>query len=76
TDSAAKKELSEFAKFHRGIVETIIESGGTLSHHHGIGRLTSPYLEKAMGKEAFTLLKDIKKSIDVAGILNPGALNL
>ncbi|MCB1199065.1 MAG: FAD-binding oxidoreductase [Leptospiraceae bacterium] len=76
TDSAAKKELSEFAKLHRGIVETIIESGGTLSHHHGIGRLTSPYLEKAMGKEAFTLLKDIKKSIDVAGILNPGALNL
>ncbi len=47
--------------------------GGTIAHHHGIGRVRKKWLEREMG-ESHTLLKRLKNSIDPLGIMNPGAL--
>lgn len=49
------------------------EMGGTIAHHHGIGRVRKKWLEREMG-EAHTLLKRLKNTIDPLGIMNPGAL--
>jgi alkyldihydroxyacetonephosphate synthase len=50
-----------------------IEAGGTLSHHHGVGRSKAP----AMGRElgfGVALCRALRGAFDPAGILNPGNL--
>lgn len=62
----------EFRSFHRGIIDAIVQYGGSLSHHHGVGRMMGPYMERHLGKEQMAVLKALKKHFDPKGILNPG----
>jgi alkyldihydroxyacetonephosphate synthase len=52
-----------------------LESGGSLSHHHGIGLNRARFMAEALGG-AFDVLATIKRSLDPNGILNPGKLGL
>jgi alkyldihydroxyacetonephosphate synthase len=54
-------------------MEATIAAGGTIAHHHGIGRLRVPWLEREL-KTAYPILQAIKRALDPAGIMNPGAL--
>jgi alkyldihydroxyacetonephosphate synthase len=69
-----KNEISSFQSFHKGLIDTIHKNGGSLSHHHGIGRLLTPWMEKEVGTKALQLLSAIKKDLDPKGIMNPGGL--
>ncbi len=52
---------------------TTLDAGGTISHHHGIGRVRRQWLERELGS-AHVLLHTLKRALDPAGILNPGVL--
>jgi len=52
-----------------------LEAGGTISHHHGIGRLRARWLPAELG-EFHGVLRAVKRTLDPAGIMNPGALGL
>ncbi len=54
-------------------LEATLAAGGTISHHHGIGRLRVPWLQQELGS-AYPLLRDLKRTLDPSGLLNPGAL--
>ena len=56
------------------IMQATARHGGSLSHHHGIGRVRAPWLERELGAEGLALLRRLKCALDPAGILNPGAL--
>jgi len=62
----------EFVAFQRGIIDSIEENGGTLSHHHGVGRMMAPLMEKHLGKGQMDTLKALKKHFDPHNIMNPG----
>ncbi len=62
----------EFRKFQRGIIDSIQKNGGSLSHHHGVGRMIGPWMEKHLGKEQMDVLRALKKHFDPNGIMNPG----
>lgn len=62
----------EFAKFHAGVLNAIQESGASMSHHHGIGKLFAPYNAKSLGKLQMNLLKNLKNYFDPKNIMNPG----
>jgi alkyldihydroxyacetonephosphate synthase len=47
--------------------------GGTIAHHHGIGRVRKHWLRAELGS-ALDLLQQIKATVDPHGIMNPGAL--
>jgi alkyldihydroxyacetonephosphate synthase len=49
--------------------------GGTISHHHGVGLLKAPYME-GEHREAMSIYRALKTSLDPAGILNPGKMGL
>jgi alkyldihydroxyacetonephosphate synthase len=49
-------------------------AGGTLTHHHGVGRLKSRFLAGELGETAVDVLKRIKAAFDPEGIMNPGVL--
>jgi len=50
-------------------------AGGTISHHHGVGLLKSPWMQ-AEHREAMHILRSLKASLDPSGIMNPGKLAL
>jgi alkyldihydroxyacetonephosphate synthase len=54
-------------------LEATLAAGGTISHHHGIGRLRTPWLERELGT-AYPLLRDLKRALDPSGLMNPGVL--
>lgn len=50
-----------------------LDCGGTISHHHGIGRVRRAWLREELGVGT-TVLSRLKDALDPAGILNPGVL--
>ena len=61
---------AEYTAFQRGVIETIDRAGGSLSHHHGIGRMMAPYFESHIGPAAFGILRSVKSYLDPNGIIN------
>ena len=66
------KDPKEFREFHGRIVDAIVKHGGSISHHHGIGKLLAPWMEAHLGKEQMTVLRTFKKHFDPNNIMNPG----
>ena len=69
---ARMNDPEEFRKFQRGIIDSIQKNGGSLSHHHGVGRMIGPWMEAHLGKEQMDVLRALKKHFDPQGIMNPG----
>lgn len=66
-------EASYFTAW-RAIMEATARHGGSLSHHHGIGRVRAPWLETELTAAGLSLLRKIKAALDPSGMMNPGAL--
>jgi alkyldihydroxyacetonephosphate synthase len=49
-------------------------AGGTITHHHGVGRLKSGFLAGELGGTGIGVLRRLKAAVDPAGIMNPGVL--
>jgi alkyldihydroxyacetonephosphate synthase len=49
-------------------------AGGTITHHHGVGRLKSAYLGQELGETGADMLRAIKAALDPGQVLNPGVL--
>lgn len=52
----------------------IVDAGGTITHHHAVGRDHRPYLEAEIGALGVEILRGVKRTLDPRGIMNPGAL--
>ncbi len=50
-----------------------LEAGGTLAHHHGVGRSKAPRLGDELGR-GLDVQRALKRAFDPHNILNPGAL--
>jgi alkyldihydroxyacetonephosphate synthase len=57
------------------ITTTVLEHGGSLSHHHGVGLNRGRFMADALGP-AFDTLVAVKQALDPRGVLNPGKLGL
>jgi len=66
------KDIQSFVDFHRGIIKQIEQHGGSLSHHHGVGRLMGPWMEKHLGKNQMDVIRTLKNHFDPNNIMNPG----
>lgn len=69
---AKMDELDEYVRYHAGILESICQSGATMSHHHGIGKLIAPWLRRQIGDNEHDVFKALKQHFDPHGIMNPG----
>ncbi len=56
------------------VMDLAIELGGTITGEHGVGRLKRPWLSDYIGEDALELNQRIKRALDPANILNPGAV--
>ena len=65
-------EINEYTDYHKGLVDTICTNGGSLSHHHGVGRTLAPWMKSHLGSNSLELMQAIKNHLDPQGIMNPG----
>jgi alkyldihydroxyacetonephosphate synthase len=54
--------------------DALIEGGGTITHHHAVGRDHMPWYERQRPALFGAALAAVKQVLDPAGILNPGVL--
>ena len=54
--------------------EAIVAGGGTITHHHAIGRDHRPWMRAEVGELGLELIRAAKERLDPAGIMNPGKL--
>jgi alkyldihydroxyacetonephosphate synthase len=66
------KTINEYLDLQYAILEAIQKSGAAMSHHHGVGKQTAPWLEGQIGKPAMELLHSLREHFDPHGIMNPG----
>ncbi|MGK0290899.1 MAG: alkyldihydroxyacetonephosphate synthase, partial [bacterium] len=69
---AKMKDIEEYKNFQDGIIDSIERHGGSLSHHHGVGKMIAPWMERHLGKEQMDILRALKKHFDPKNIMNPG----
>ncbi len=64
----------EYALVKTAIQQSFIDSGATLSHHHGVGLEHAPWMEQAVSAEGVALLRGLFDSSDPGRHLNPGKI--
>jgi alkyldihydroxyacetonephosphate synthase len=67
-------ELEQWRRVKAAASEAIVAAGGTISHHHAVGRDHVPYMEAEVGGTGLDVLRAVKDRLDPAGIMNPGKL--
>jgi alkyldihydroxyacetonephosphate synthase len=54
--------------------DALIAAGGTITHHHAVGRQHRPWYDRERPPLFATVLKAAKLAVDPQGLLNPGVL--
>jgi len=54
--------------------EAIMANGGTITHHHAIGRDHTRWMPAEVGEMGLAVIRAAKDRLDPAGIMNPGKL--
>jgi alkyldihydroxyacetonephosphate synthase len=68
------EEVEQWQSVKAAACEAIVAAGGTITHHHAVGRDHVPYMKAEVGELGLGLLRAVKQRLDPAGILNPGKL--
>ena len=66
--------LAQWREIKQAANEAVIAHGGTITHHHAVGRDHRPGYEKETPSLFLAALAAAKKAVDPNGILNPGVL--
>jgi alkyldihydroxyacetonephosphate synthase len=67
-------EVEQWDEIKSAAGEAVIEGGGTITHHHAVGRDHRPWYDRQRPAPFAAALRAAKAELDPAGILNPGVL--
>ncbi len=70
----AADPIGQWQRAKAGACDAIIAAGGTITHHHAIGRDHAPWLAAEDGATGVAALRALKAELDPLGIMNPGKL--
>jgi alkyldihydroxyacetonephosphate synthase len=65
---------SQWREIKRAITDAIVDAGGTVSHHHGIGTDHAPWLAREKGDLGIAAIQALRSTLDPEGMMNPGKL--
>ena len=66
--------IEQWSHIKATALDAVIEHGGTVTHHHAVGRTHMPWYRQQMPETFIAALAGAKGRIDPKGILNPGVL--
>src|SRR3954451_8311293 len=67
-------ELEQWAEVKAAASEAVMAAGGTITHHHAVGRDHRPWYDQQRPEPFAEALRAAKRAVDSSGILNPGVL--
>jgi alkyldihydroxyacetonephosphate synthase len=67
-------ELAQWGEIKAAASEAVLRGGGTITHHHAVGRDHRPGYDRERPDPFARALRAAKSALDPAGILNPGVL--
>ncbi|MCS5658532.1 MAG: FAD-binding oxidoreductase, partial [Dehalococcoidia bacterium] len=67
-------ELEAHQEIKRAASEAIMATGGTITHHHAVGRLHKPWYQGESPDLFLEVLRAAKGRVDGRGVMNPGVL--
>jgi alkyldihydroxyacetonephosphate synthase len=67
-------EVEQWDAIKAAVSDVLIASGGTITHHHAVGRDHRPWYDRQRPEAFAEALRAAKRALDPAGILNPGVL--
>jgi glycolate oxidase len=74
TDERNADEMHRVELAMREIFDYAIALGGTITGEHGVGLAKKSFLPRALGDASLALMKQLKRTLDPQGILNPGKI--
>jgi alkyldihydroxyacetonephosphate synthase len=57
-----------FSEIEKAIRQTILDAGGSLSHHHGIGKLRREFMDRTISPAGTEMIKELKQASDPQNI--------
>jgi alkyldihydroxyacetonephosphate synthase len=66
--------LEQWQAIKQAASDALIAAGGTITHHHAVGRQHRPWYDKQRPDLFAAALKAAKQALDPQGLLNPGIL--
>jgi len=69
-----ERPLEQWRAVKRAASDAIVAHGGTITHHHGVGRDHLPWMRDEVGELGIDVLAAAKARLDPAGVMNPGKL--
>jgi alkyldihydroxyacetonephosphate synthase len=67
-------EVEQWDEVKAAVSEALINAGGTITHHHAVGRDHRPWYDRQRPAPFAAALRAAKAELDPAAILNPGVL--
>lgn len=67
-------EVEQWDEIKAAVSEALIDAGGTITHHHAVGRDHRPWYDQQRPTPFAAALRAAKAELDPAGMLNPGVL--
>ena len=67
-------ELGQWGEIKAAASEAVLAGGGTITHHHAVGRDHRPWYDRQRPDRFASALAAAKKELDPDGLLNPGVL--
>jgi alkyldihydroxyacetonephosphate synthase len=67
-------EVAQWDEIKAAVSDTVIDAGGTITHHHAVGRDHRPWYDRQRPARFADALRAAKAELDPKGILNPGVL--
>ena len=68
------EELDQWAQIKKVASDEVIAAGGTITHHHAVGRDHRPWYDRQRPDQFAEALRAAKAALDPSGALNPGVL--
>jgi alkyldihydroxyacetonephosphate synthase len=68
------EEVEQWAEIKAAASDALIAAGGTITHHHAVGRDHRPWYDQQRPDPFAAALRAAKAELDPQGILNPGVL--
>ncbi|RBQ19585.1 FAD-binding oxidoreductase [Spongiactinospora rosea] len=66
--------VAQWERAKEAACQAIGRAGGTISHHHGVGRDHREAYAEEIGELGVAVIRAVKDRLDPAGVLNPGVL--
>ncbi len=68
------EEVEQWAAIKRAASDAVLAEGGTITHHHAVGREHRPWYDRQRPEPFAVALRGAKLAVDPAGVMNPGVL--